>query len=181
MTDPNNRNPQGLNIVFTGNGKGKTTAAMGTLLRAYGQGLSVGVIQFIKSPNRTYGEASTALQLDITFHSLGDGFVRKQSVQEESRVAAINAWKEAQRMISSQDYDLLVLDEITYLFQFKWLDIHEFITWIRQNKPSSMHLVMTGRYAPSELIEYADLVTEMQEIKHPFRDQGLQAQVGVDY
>jgi cob(I)alamin adenosyltransferase len=181
MTNIQNQSIRGLNIVFTGNGKGKTTAAMGVLLRASGHSLSPAVIQFIKSPQRVSGEATTALKLNIPFRSFGNGFVRKPSDQEESRKAAICAWEEAQRMISSQAYDILILDEITYLFFFKWLDVNEFIAWIRQNKPSSMHLVMTGRYAPSELIDFADLVTEMKEIKHPFRDQGIPAQAGVDY
>jgi cob(I)alamin adenosyltransferase len=171
----------GLNIVFSGNGKGKTSAAMGTLLRAYGQGLSIGVIQFIKSPERIYGEANTAQRLEIPFRSMGDGFVQKQSDQTDSQHAARDAWEEAKQWINSQEYHMLILDEITYLFYFKWLDVNEFIAWIKQNKPASMHLVMTGRYAPAELIDFADLVTEMQEIKHPYRDQRLTAQVGVDY
>jgi cob(I)alamin adenosyltransferase len=182
MTNPSHKQTiQGLNVVFTGNGKGKTTAAMGTLVRSYGQAFSVGVIQFIKSPDRIYGEAITAQKLNIAFRSLGDGFVRKPSEQDESRSAAIAAWEEAQRWIISKDYDTLILDEITYLFQFNWLDVNEFIDWIKQNKPASMHLVMTGRYAPAELIRFADLVTEMKEIKHPFREQGIPAQAGLDY
>jgi len=172
---------RGLNIVFTGNGKGKTSAAMGILLRASGHNLSVGVIQFIKSPQCVYGEAAMAQKLNVPFRSLGDGFVRKPSDQTDSRQAAICAWEEAQRWISNKKYDILILDEITYLFHFKWLDVDEFIAWIKQNRPSSMHLVMTGRNAPAKLIDFADLVTEMQEIKHPFREQGILAQAGVDY
>jgi cob(I)alamin adenosyltransferase len=181
MTTPSKRPVQGLNIVYTGNGKGKTTAAMGILLRAYGQGQSVGVIQFIKSPNRTYGEAAAALKLNIPFRSLGDGFIWQQSDQVESQHAAMNAWEEAQKWIVNQNFDLLILDEISYLFFFKWLDVNDAIGWIKQNKPPALHLVMTGRYAPPELIAFADLVTEMQEIKHPFHDQGISAQAGLDY
>jgi len=172
---------RGLNIVFTGNGKGKTTAAMGVLLRACGHDLSVGVIRFIKSPEGVYGEATTALRLNIPFQSLGNGFVRQTSEQTEARQAAIHAWEEAQSWISSRHYDVLILDELTYLFHFKWLDVNECVAWIKQNKPAAMHLVMTGRQAPAELIEFADLVTEMREIKHPYRQQGLPAQAGVDY
>jgi len=171
----------GLNIVFTGNGKGKTTAAMGTLFRASGQGLSIGVIQFIKSPERIYGEASTARRLDIPFQTMGDGFIRRPSAQSDSRSEALAAWQEARQWICSQKYDLLILDEITYLFYFKWLDVTEFIAWVRENKPASMHLVMTGRYAPDELVDFADLVTEMREIKHPYNEQKIMAQPGVDY
>ena len=172
---------QGLNIVFTGNGKGKTTAAMGVALRASGHDLSVGVIRFLKSPEGVYGEAITALRLNIPFQTLGKGFVRKPADQTEDCQAAMNAWNEAQRWIGSRQYDVLILDEITYLFHFDWLGVNEFIAWVKQNKPSSMHLVMTGRQAPAELMDFADLVTEMREIKHPYRQQGLPAQAGVDY
>ena len=172
---------KGLIIVFTGNGKGKTTAAMGILARASGQNLSVGVIQFIKSSSRACGEAVTAEKLHIPFQSMGDGFVRKPASQAESQAAALRAWEEAQKWISDQAFDLLILDEITYLFYFNWLDVNETIAWIKEHKPAAMHLVLTGRYAPPELIEYADLVTEMQEIKHPFRQQHIPAQLGIDY
>jgi cob(I)alamin adenosyltransferase len=176
-----NEPARGLIIVFTGNGKGKTSAAMGILARANGHDLSVGVIQFIKSQERSYGEAKTAKKLTVPFQSMGDGFVRKQIDQTGARNVALFAWEEAQRWICSQEYDVLILDEITYLFHFKWLDVNETIAWIQQNKPAAMHLVMTGRNAPVELIKFADLVTEMREIKHPFREQGIPAQVGIDY
>jgi cob(I)alamin adenosyltransferase len=177
----NPEQPHGLTIVFTGNGKGKTSAAMGIMARAAGRDFKVGIIQFIKSPDRSYGEAITAQKLGFPFQSLGDGFVRTKSNPQKSRSEALAAWKEAQRWISSQDYDVLILDEIHYLFHFKWLDVNETIAWLKANKPATMHLVMTGRYAPPELIDYADLVTEMQEIKHPFRQQGIPAQAGIDY
>ncbi len=172
---------KGLVILFTGNGKGKTTAAMGILARASGRDLAVGVIQFIKSPDRIYGEACTAQKLHIPFQSLGDGFVWNHPDQTGAQSIALAAWEEAKRWIGSQQYDVLILDEVTYLFHFQWLDVNDFIAWLKQHKPASLHLVLTGRYAPKELIEYADLVTEMREIKHPFREQGIPAQLGVDY
>lgn len=184
MTDlikKTSRTKVGLNLLFTGEGKGKTTAAMGTMFRAHGQGLSVGVIQFIKSPQRVYGEARTAEKLGIPFSSLGSGFVRTQKDQDDARQFGLSAWEEARQWIASRQYDLLVLDEVTYLFHFKWLDVHDFIDWIRQNKPPAMHLVLTGRYAPPELADFTDLVTEMREVKHPFREQGIPAQLGVDF
>lgn len=181
ISQKSSRMIQGLNILFTGEGKGKTTAAMGTMFRAHGQGLSVGVIQFIKSPQRVYGEARTAEKLGIPFSSLGNGFVRTQKDQDDARQFALNAWEEARQWITSRRYDLLVLDEVTYLFHFKWLDVHAFLDWIGQNKPPAMHLVLTGRYAPPELADFADLVTEMREVKHPFREQGIPAQLGVDF
>lgn len=184
MTDliqESSRTKQGLLLLFTGEGKGKTTAAMGTMFRAHGQGLSVGVIQFIKSPQRVYGEARTAEKLGIPFSSLGSGFVRTPQDQDGARLFALNAWEEARQWITSRQYDLLVLDELTYLFHYKWLDVQDFVDWMRRNKPPAMHLVLTGRYAPPELADYADLVTEMCEVKHPFREQGIPAQLGVDF
>ena len=172
---------KGLNIVFTGNGKGKTSAAMGILARARGQGLRVGVIQFIKSPELTYGEAVTAAQLNIPFQSMGDGFIFNNADHTQDCQAAKAAWEEAQRWITSREYDVVILDEITYMFTFHWLDVKEAIDWLKENKPPAMHLVMTGRCAPQELVEYADLVTEMQEIKHPFKEQKIPAQMGIDY
>ncbi len=172
---------KGLVIVFTGDGKGKTSAAMGIMTRASGQDLAVGVIQFIKSPDRTYGEAVSAKRFSVPFQSMGDGFVFNQSDQTLASQVAQKAWQEAQQWICCQNYDVLILDEITYLFYFKWLDVNECIAWIKQNKPPTLHLVLTGRYAPPELIEFADLVTEMKEIKHPYRQQKIPAQIGVDF
>jgi cob(I)alamin adenosyltransferase len=180
-TDHPEQSTHGLNIVFTGNGKGKTSAAMGILARASGRDLRVGVIQFIKSPDRSYGEAIIAQRLNIPFQSMGDGFVFNPADHTQACQAARAAWEEAQQWICSQQYDVIILDEITYLFSFRWLEIQEAIAWLKENKPPSLHLVMTGRYAPPELIAYADLVTEMQEIKHPYREQGIPAQAGVDY
>jgi cob(I)alamin adenosyltransferase len=171
---------KGLVVVFTGNGKGKTSAAMGILTRANGWDMRVGVIQFIKSGERQYGEAQTAAQLGIPFQSMGDGFVFNRKDQTQSRQAALEAWQKTQEWILSEDFDVLILDEITYLFTYEWLNINEVIQWLQKNKPESMHIVMTGRNAPEALINYADLATEMKEIKHPYKE-GVPAQKGVDY
>lgn len=171
----------GLNILFTGNGKGKTSAAMGIMTRAAGRKLAVGVIQFVKSSEGVYGEALTAKKLGVPFQSMGAGFVRNETDQNAARIPGLNAWEEAKKWISSQAFDVLILDEVTYLFLFKWLGVGEFINWIKANKPVSMHLVMTGRNAPPDLIEFADLVTEMKEIKHPFNEKGIAAQRGIDF
>lgn len=184
MTEPDEgrKDPsQGLNIVFTGNGKGKTSAAMGIMARACGQDLKVGVIQFIKDSRRTYGEAMTAGRLGIPFRSLGNGFVFKRPDTTQAGQAARDAWELAQQWIVSGEYEVLILDEITYLFHYRWLDVCDFIQWIKEYKPTALHLVMTGRYAPQELIEFADLVTEMKEIKHPYSERKIAAQKGVDY
>jgi cob(I)alamin adenosyltransferase len=178
----NEKTPRrGLTIVFTGDGKGKTTAALGTLVRACGHGLSVGVLQFIKGSGLVTGESLTAQKMDIDFLTLGDGFTWRKNDLENSHRIALEAWEEAQRWICSQSYDLIVLDEITYLFRYHWLDVQVVIEWLKQNKPAGLHLILTGRYAPMELIEFADLVTEMREIKHPLRSQGIPAQAGIEY
>ena len=171
---------KGLVVVFTGNGKGKTSAAMGVLARSTGWDMRVGVIQFIKSAKRQYGEAQTATQLGIPFQSMGDGFVFNRKDQTQSREVAQEAWQKAQKWIESQNFEVLILDEITYLFQYEWLDVNEVIQWLKENKPQNLHIVMTGRNAPQALIAYADLVTEMKEIKHPYKE-GIAAQKGVDY
>ena len=171
---------KGLVVVFTGNGKGKTSAAMGILTRSNGWDMRVGVIQFIKSGERQYGEAQTAAQLNIPFQSMGDGFVFSRKDQTQSMQVAKTAWQTAQEWIISENFDVLILDEITYLFTYEWLDINEVIQWLQENKPESMHIVMTGRNAPEALLNYADLATEMKEIKHPYKE-GVPAQKGVDY
>jgi cob(I)alamin adenosyltransferase len=172
---------KGLVVVFTGNGKGKTSAAMGIMVRASGHGLRVSVIQFIKSPDRVYGEAQTAKRLNIPFLSMGDGFVFNRINSPEARDAALHAWDEARAQVIGGRYDVIILDEITYLFKYNWLDVTQTMEWLKKNKPESLHLILTGRDAPKELVDYADMVTEMREIKHPFHEQNLPAQQGVDY
>jgi cob(I)alamin adenosyltransferase len=119
--------------------------------------------------------------LNIPFHTGGKGFVHGNDQQAESRQAALETWLEGQEWIAGGKYDLLILDEITYLFYYSWLKVNDFITWIKENKPPELHLVLTGRHAPAELIEFADLVTEMRELKHPFHEQRIPAQKGIDY
>ncbi len=104
-----------------------------------------------------------------------------QQDQSHSIESARAAWMEAQHWICSRNFDVIILDEITYLFAYNWLDAGETIAWLKVNRPPDLHLVLTGRNAPAELIGYADLVTEMNEIKHPFREQGIPAQAGVDF
>jgi len=172
---------KGLVIVYTGNGKGKTTASMGALIRATGQGLKAGVIQFIKSPERIYGEAIIAKKLGIPFESSGDGFTFDQGTNEGAKFLAQAAWDKAKAWISSGNFDLVILDEITYTMSYGWNKVEEVVSWLKANKPADMHIIMTGRNAPEELTEYADLVSEMREIKHPFRLQKIPAQKGIDF
>ena len=178
MTESSNR--IGLTIVHTGDGKGKTTAALGTILRAWGRGFKVCMIQFIKSETGQWGEVKAAKKLGIEWHTTGDGFTWTSKDMDETTARARHGWEIAKEKISSGDYDLIVLDEFTYALHFGWLDANEVIAWLKENKPKPLHLVITGRSAPKELIEYADLVTEMLVIKHPF-EQGIKAQPGIEF
>lgn len=171
---------KGIVIVNTGAGKGKSTAAFGLMMRARGQGLRTCVIQFIKAETGGWGEIKAAQELGVEWHTLGDGFTWKSKDIDKSMAKARHGWKIAQGKITSGNYDLIVLDEFTYLLDFEWIITEEVISWLKENKPPEMHLVITGRYAPAELIEYADLVTEMTKIKHPF-DQGRKGQKGIEF
>lgn len=167
-------------MVYTGSGKGKTTAALGMLLRAWGRGLRICVIQFIKAEGGRWGEVRAAERLGIEWHKCGDGFTWLSKDLEESAALAQHGWRLAQEKIASGLYDLVVLDEFTYPLHFEWLSVEEVLGWLRQHRPPRLHLVITGRNAPPALLEYADLVTEMVEVKHPFQ-QGQTAQAGIDY
>lgn len=171
---------KGLVIVNTGNGKGKSTAMFGTLLRAWGRDMRICVIQFIKAETGNWGEIRAAKKLGIEWHALGDGFTWTSEDLEKSGDKARRAWELAQAKISSGEYDVIGLDEMTYAFQYGWLDVHAVIEWLRANKPPELHLIITGRDAPPELIEFADLVTEMREIKHPYT-KGVLAQAGIEF
>ena len=171
---------QGLVIVNTGNGKGKTTASLGTLFRAWGSGMHVCVVQFIKHAKGNWGEIQAARKLDIEWHAMGDGFTWLSKDLDETADKTRQAWALAQEKIISSNYDLLLLDEMTYAFHHNWLDVLQVVAWLKENKPAGMHVIITGRSAPPELIEYADLVTEMQEIKHPYQ-RGIRAQPGIEF
>jgi cob(I)alamin adenosyltransferase len=174
------RRKKGLVIINTGNGKGKTTAALGTLFRAWGRGMKVGVVQFLKHEKARFGEIKAAQRLGIDWVATGDGFTWTSEDMDESIAHARRGWQVAQERIASGQYDLLILDEFTYLLHFGWLDTAEVIAWFKANKPPMLHLIITGRNAPEALMEYADLVTEMNPIKHPF-DEGIVAQAGIEY
>jgi cob(I)alamin adenosyltransferase len=171
---------KGLVIVNTGNGKGKSTAAFGLLLRAWGRGLRVCVVQFIKSETGKWGEIKAAQKLGIDWFTTGDGFTWTSKDIDETVARALAGWEVAMEKITRGNYDVIVLDEFTYAMHLDWLDTMQVIDWLKANKPGDLHLVITGRDAPAELIEYADLVTEMLEVKHPYQ-QGIPAQAGVEF
>jgi cob(I)alamin adenosyltransferase len=168
-------------IVNTGNGKGKTTAALGLLLRAWGRGMHVCVMQFLKNEHARFGEIRAAEKLGIEWESTGDGWTWQSRDPAETRRKALEAWAAAQEKIASGGYDIVILDEFTYLLHYGWLDAADVVEWLSAHKPAALHLVITGRYAPEALIAYADLVTEMREIKHPYRKKGIKAQPGIEF
>lgn len=174
------QNRKGLLIVNTGDGKGKTTAAIGVLFRAWGRGMKVCMIQFLKHESGGWGEVRAAQKLGIEWVKTGDGFTWTSKDLDESMAKALHGWEIAQARISSGDYDVIVLDEFTYLLSLGWLPMDQTIAWLREHKPSRLHLIITGRDAPPMLCDLADLVTEMTKIKHPY-DIGIQAQPGVEF
>jgi len=181
MSDPPNHNRRiGLTIVNTGDGKGKTTAALGLVLRAWGRGFRICVIQFIKAETGQWGEIKAAKKLGIEWHKTGDGFTWLSKDMDETTARALHGWEIAKEKIASGAYDLIVLDEFTYTMHYGWLKTAEALDWLKANKPAELHLVITGRSAPPELIEFADLVTEMRPIKHPF-ESGIKAQAGIEF
>ena len=172
---------KGLVIVNTGDGKGKTTAALGIALRAWGHDMRVCVIQFLKNGNLRSGEGRAAEKIGIEWHALGDGYTWSSRDIEKSRARALAAWQTAQEAIVGGGYDLILLDEFTYLLHLGWLEAGDVVAWLREHKPPELHVVITGRFAPPVLVELADLVTEMHEIKHPYSTQKLAAQAGIEY
>jgi len=172
---------KGLILLYTGNGKGKTTAALGQALRAAGHGFRIVVIQFIKSLKNT-GEIKAAKKIladHLEIHPMGTGFTWDAKDHEELRRAAEKGWELAREKITSGKYSMVILDELTYALNFNLLDQDEVLDCLAR-KPEKLHIVITGRDAGTRLIELADLVTEMKEIKHPYRS-GVTAVKGIEY
>ncbi|HUY87857.1 MAG TPA: cob(I)yrinic acid a,c-diamide adenosyltransferase [Pirellulales bacterium] len=170
---------QGLVIVNTGNGKGKSTAAFGTALRALGNGFSVLVVQFIKGNWKT-GERTAAERFEnFEFRAMGEGFTWDTKDRERDTQVALEAWAFARARIASGETDLVVLDEINYAIDYGYLPLDEVLEALRA-RPPHVHVILTGRNAKPELIELADLVTEMREIKHPYK-KGIKAQRGIEW
>lgn len=166
-------------ILYTGNGKGKTTAALGMLLRAWGRGMKVCMLSFIKTETSNYGEERAAKKLGIELIPMGGGFTWLSKDLEKDRALAQRCWDMCKQKIASNEYDIVVLDEITYPINYGWFNVDEVIDALR-SRPADLHVVLTGRDAHEKLIEFADLVTEMREVKHPF-SAGVKAQPGVDF
>jgi cob(I)alamin adenosyltransferase len=171
---------KGLVQVYTGNGKGKTTAAFGLALRAIGRGLKVYVIQFIKG-GFDYGELYVVDKLpNLTLKAFGRGkFVTEKPAGKEDVELAEEALALAEEVVKSGEYDIVILDEINVALNLKLIEIGKVLELVK-NKPKHVEIILTGRYAPNEIIDAADLVTEMKEVKHPF-NKGFQARKGIEY
>lgn len=171
---------RGLLIVHTGKGKGKSTAAFGMVFRALGHGMKVGVVQFVKGAWGT-GERDVLEKFPelVTIKAMGEGFTWDTADRQRDIAAARNAWEEAKRMIADTSYKLILLDELNIVLRYDYLPLAE-VLGVLKNKPRDTHVIVTGRNAKDELIEIADLVTEMTEIKHPFR-AGVKAQKGIEF
>lgn len=166
-------------LLNTGHGKGKSSAAFGVMGRGWARGWTVGVVQFVKSGKWKVGERKLADHLGIEWHTLGDGFTWESTDLDETAAKGRHAWEVARAKLSSGDYDLLILDEITYAAKYGWVPASEIAAGI-SGRASRTNVVMTGRDAPDELIEVADTVTEMRKIKHAY-DQGITAKKGIEY
>jgi len=177
------REQRGLVVVYTGHGKGKTTAALGMVFRALGRGFRVSVVQFIKGKwktgERTFAETLAATTPNLDFHVMGLGFTWESDDLAKDKAAARAAWEKARTAIAGGEHDLVVLDELTYTFHYDFLPLTEVLDVLR-TRPPHVHVVITGRNAPEELVALADLVSEMVSVKHP-HTAGIKAQIGVDY
>jgi cob(I)alamin adenosyltransferase len=170
---------QPLVIVYTGNGKGKTTAALGALTRAWGRGMSVIMLSFIKNKDANFGEERAARRMGFELIPLGGGFTWLSKDIDKDRALAQECWRLCKQKIESGTYDVVALDEITYPINYGWLDLEDVLETLR-HRPPNLHVILTGRDAPQGLIDFADLVTEMREVKHPFQ-AGVKAQPGIDF
>jgi cob(I)alamin adenosyltransferase len=166
-------------LVNTGDGKGKSTAAFGVVMRSVARGWRVCVIQFIKSDKWKVGEEAVGRQLGVEWLKGGDGFTWESPDLDESRGRAVAAWALAAAAIAGGEYELVVLDEITYPLNYGWLEIEAVIAAIRE-RPEHVNVVATGRNAPTPLVDVADTVTEMRKVKHAF-DRGIRARRGLDF
>lgn len=165
-------------LVNTGHGKGKSTAAFGTMIRAIARGWNVLVVQFIKSGKWKVGEETIGRRLGVDWWTTGDGFTWNSKEMDETEARAREAWRAARNKLASGEYEMVILDEITYPINYGWIDVDEVVSAIRE-RPERVNVIVTGRDAPLEIIEVADTVTEMTKIKHAF-DQGVRAKRGID-
>ena len=166
-------------VVNTGNGKGKSSSAFGMMVRGVARGWNVAVVQFIKSGDWSVGEEKVGRELGVDWHAFGDGFTWDSNDMSNDIAHAREGWEAACALMAAGDHQLLIFDELPYLASFGWIPVDEIMGPIR-DRPSHVNVIVTGRDAPSELIELADTVTEMTEVKHAYT-QGIRAMRGIDY
>ena len=171
---------QGLVIVNTGEGKGKTTAALGVIFRAWGRDFRIRMFQFIKHTGARFGEHRAAQRLDIPIEAMGDGFTWLSKDMDRTAALAVEQWDRCKEAILNGDEDIIILDEFTYAMHYGWVPVADVVDALRRRR-DTMHVIITGRYAPQELVDCADLVTEMKMIKHPYREKGIRAQQGIEF
>ena len=174
----NAQHEKGLFIVITGNGKGKSTSGFGTVARAVGHGLNAAVVQYIKG-SWACGERELLANAGVEFHVMGTGFTWNTQDKASDIAAANKIWQESKRLLSDPNIDLVLLDELTYMITYKYLDLDEVLEAIR-NRPKMQHVIVTGRACHRALIDLADTVSEVRPVKHAF-DAGVKAQKGIDW
>jgi len=170
---------RGVFVVITGNGKGKSTSGFGTVLRAIGHGQKAGVVQFIKGTKWECGEMNILKQFSVQHHVMGTGFTWETQSTETDVAAAKVAWQKSKEMLSDESLDIVLLDEMTYMVKYGYIDLDEIIEALN-NRPKMQHVLITGRACHRRLIELADTVSEVQPIKHAF-NAGIKAQKGLDW
>ncbi len=170
---------QSIVLVNTGEGKGKSSAAFGVMARGWARGWSVAVVQFVKGGKWRTGERKLADHLGIEWHTLGDGFTWESTDLDETAAKGRHAWEVARQKLASGDYQLLILDELTYAAKYGWVPVEEIVAGLRDRDPRT-NVVVTGRNAPEEVVALADTVTEMRKVKHAY-EQGIRAIKGIEY
>ena len=170
---------QGILLVLTGPGKGKSSSGFGMLARTLGHGMKVGVVQFIKGAFSTGEEAFFRNLPNVDYHVMGEGYTWDTQDRERDVAAANAAWEQAKRMLQDDRYHMVLLDELNIALRYEYLDLDQILDDL-QARPDMQHAIVTGRYAPQQLIDLADTVTEMKVVKHAFKDQGIKAQKGIE-
>lgn len=176
---PELRRAESLVLVNTGDGKGKSTAAFGTVLRAVARGWPVAVVQFLKSGSWHVGEEKVARELGVEWHAIGEGFTWDSEDLSQDEAVARGAWRQAADLLAGGTHRLVVLDEVTYPMNWGWIDAGEAVAAIRDRSPK-VNVICTGRDAPAALVDVADTATEMRQLKHAY-DSGIRAMKGIDY
>ena len=171
---------KGLLIVYTGTGKGKSTAAFGMGMRILGHQMKLGVVQFIKGALHSAEREVLGNHPKCDFHVVGAGYTWDTQDRDADMKTAVSGWAEAVRMINDPSYDMVILDELNIVLKYQYLDLTEVLDVFAKRR-EMLHIVVTGRHAPDSLIEQADLVSDIRPVKHPYREQGIKAQKGVEF